>query len=267
MVITASILGTAALAVVLAIALGVGHGEKAEKPEGDSQEEIMETYEEVKEQAEKAMQEMEDLSTEEATSHPETYEQDLQEAEEAFDELYRELEQATDYTVELGEEYMELYDYIWDYYDYLYDLTEQAAQEIDYLLALVPSLDQIQGLEETVKRLENLPKGGKLGELSTQLTKYAQQALSGVQSAKPPASMGASGEELTALFEELQSLAQKTAQSLAGGNTSAIQSLADEITSTIADIEGQLSSAAASLISSYEAVVGQLEAAIESALP
>lgn len=156
----------AALVAVLVVALGRGGGEKAGSSEETSHEEVTQTYEQVKQQADNAVEEMEDHSMEEAVSDPETYEQELQEAEEAFNELYQDLEEASEYLLELGEEYAELYDYIWDYYEYLYGLTEEAVEEIDYLLSIVPSLEQVQELENLLLRLESLPRDNRVAELA-----------------------------------------------------------------------------------------------------
>ncbi len=258
-----------AVAVAVVLILVLGNGEAPEKGSGDamSQEEMLEAYEAIRKEAEEAMAEMEDLASEEAASDPETYEQELEEAEDAYKELYQDLEEVTSYVVEVAEDYEELYGYIYDYYDYLYELTEQAVEEIDYLLSLVPTLDEMQGMEVLLERLESLPKGGKYGELPSQLSQYAQRALSGMASAQPPSGTEAYGKEMEALAQELASLAQELAQSISSGDQAAFSALAGEMNAAIAQVQHQLCAGVDSLLGSYASALTQLEAAIESALP
>ena len=258
-----------AVAVILVVVLGgddtsndaAGPGESA------SEEEMIETYEEVKEQADAAAAEMEDLSSEEATSDPEVYEQELEEALAAYEELALLVEEAANMAIEVSEDYAELYAYIFEYYDYLFTLTEEAVGEIEYLMSLLPALEDIQQMQDIVERLENLPAGGQFGELSSQLTQFSQKALDKLEGIQVPEEMGAYGSAMESLTQELDSLTQQMAQSLQAGNSAGFASLADEMEAAITQTQQQLSSTVSSLASGYASMLSQLEAAIQSALP
>ena len=102
---------------------------------------------------------MEDLECEEALSDSDVYQQELEEAEAEFEELALLLEEALVYAIEVTEDYeelyrdyAELYAYIYEYYAYLEELTYEALSQIDYLMTLLPSLEEIEQLQEMVQQ-------------------------------------------------------------------------------------------------------------------
>ncbi len=258
----------AAVAVALVLTLG-GKDDSGgtEKKDTASEEMMLETYEQIKQEAEKAVSEMDDLESEEAASDPDVYAQELEEAEAAYEQLYNDLEEATSYAVEVTEEYAELYEYIYEYYDYLYDMTEQATQEIDYLLSLVPTMEEIEQMQQQAERLKNLPAGGKYQEILAQLQRNAQKALSSLEGKQPPSGLGVYGEEMNELAEELESISQQMAKSLASGDKAAYGAQLEEMSAAIAQAQQQLMAGVDSLVSGYASMLSQLEASIQSALP
>ena len=255
--------------VTLALVLGGGNAGDSQAGQGEpvGEDEMVETYEEIKEQAGEAAAEMEDLGSQEAASDPDTYEQELEEALAAYEELALLVEKAANMAIEVSEDYAELYAYIYDYYDYLYTLTEQAVGDIEYLMSLLPALEDMQQMQDIVERLENLPAGGPLGELSSQLTQFAQKALVKLEETQVPEGMSVYGSEMEALARELDSLAQQMAQALQSGNNAGFASLADQMDAAITQAQQQLSSTVNSLVSGYANMLSQLEAAIQTALP
>lgn len=93
----------------------------------------------------------------------------------------------------MTEEYAELYEYIYDYYDYLYDLTDQAVQEIDYFLSLVPTMEEIEQMQQQAERLINLPSGGKYEEALAQLQRNAQKPSPASRGRNLPRAWGRTG--------------------------------------------------------------------------
>jgi len=254
-----------AAAVTLIIVLGDGGAgeKKAGADETVSEEEMIETYEEIKQEAGTAMDEMEDLESVEAASDPEVYEQELEEALTVYNQLLADLEEAANAAVEVSEDYVELYSYIYEYYDYLFDLTEQAVGEIEYLLSLVPTMQEIEQVKNLVDRLEQLPAAGQNGELSAQLGQAVQEALADLESTAAPDSMSSYGSGMDALAQQLDSLAQATAS----GDNADFASLADQINAAIASAQQQFSATVSSLVSGYTSLLSQLEASISSAMP
>ena len=253
------------IAAAVTLFLVLGQNDPGEEKAGE--EEMIETYEEIKQEADTAIAEMEDLESEEATSDPEIYEQQLEEALTVYGQLMADLEEATNAAVEVSEDYEELYTYIYEYYDYLYDLTEQAAGEIEYLLSLVPTLEEIQQMEQLVERLEQLPATGQYGELSTQLDQAVQKALSNLEGVTVPDTMSSYGSGVESLARQLDSMVQQMSQALASGNKTAFSSLADQMSAAISQTQQQLTSTMNSLVSGYTSIFTQLEASIQSALP
>ena len=86
----------------------------------------------------------------------------------------------------MTEEYAELYGYTYDYFDYLYEMTERAAGEIDYLLSLVPTMEEIEQIQQQAERLRGLPANGSHEEALAQLQRNTQKALSSFQAEQPP---------------------------------------------------------------------------------
>jgi hypothetical protein len=259
------------VAVAVTLILVLGKDDTEEKKGGEegtiTEEEMIDTYEQIKQDAEAAVSQMEDLESGEATSDPAAYEQQLEEAQAAFELLYADLDEFASLAVEVTEGYEELNAYIYDYYEYLYELTGQAINEIEYLMSLVPTFEDLQQFEEIIGRLENLPAGGQFGELSSQLSQKAQQALSGLEGKQIPEGMSGYGVELDSLTTELNSLAQQMSQALSSGNAAAFSSYADQAGAAITQAQQQLSSSINSLVSGYASMLSQLEAAIQSALP
>jgi len=258
-----------AAAVTLAVVLGGGGGgeDKAGVSETTGEEEMIETYEEIAQEAETAMDEMEDLESVEAASDPEVYEQELEEALTVYNQLLADLEEAASIAVEVCEDYEELYAYIYEYYDYLYELSEQAVGEIEYLLSLVPTMQEIEQVEALVDRLEQLPAAGQYGEMSAQLGQAVQEALSNLESTAAPDSMSSYGSGVDALAQQLDALAQQMGQALASGDNAAFSSLADQMNAAIASAQQQFSSTVSSLVSGYTSLLSQLEASIELLIP
>jgi predicted PurR-regulated permease PerM len=257
----------AVLAVTMIMVIGGIGGQKSGMDGTIGEEEMVEAYEEIKQDAETAMDEMEDLTSEEATSDPEVYEQQLEETLTVYNQLLADLEEAIEAVIEVSEDYEELYAYIYEYYDYLYALTEQAAGEIEYLLSLVPTMQEIQQMEQIVERLGQLPAAGQYGELSTQLDQAVQKALSNLEGVTTSDTLSSYGSSMESLARQLDSLSQQMNQYLASGNKAAFNSLADQMNATVISMQQQLSSAITSLSSSYTSMLSQLEASIQSALP
>jgi len=154
-----------AVTVTLVLVLGNSGNGDEEAGEGGTaaEEKIVETYEQIKQEADAAVAEMEDLEAQEAASDPDAYEQELEEALTAYEQLIADLDEAANAAIEVSEDYEELYAYIYEYYDYVYDLTEQAVGEIEYLLNLVPTMQGVEQMENLLERLENLPTAGQYG--------------------------------------------------------------------------------------------------------
>lgn len=258
-----------AAAVTLAVVIGGGGAgeDKASAGERAGEEEMIETYEEIKQGAETAMDEMEDLESAAAASDPEVYEQELEEALTVYNQLLADLSEAANAVVEVSEDYAELYAYIYEYYDYLYELSEQAVGEIEYLLSLVPTMQEIEQVKSLVDRLEQLPAAGQYGELSTQLGQAAQDALSDLEGTAAPDSLSSYGSGVDALAQQLDAVAQQMSQALASGDTASFSSLADEMNAAIASAQQQFSSTVSSLLSGYTSLLAQLEASISAAMP
>ena len=127
---------------------------------------------------------MENLESEEASYDSEAYEQGLEEGLAAYEEVLADLDEVANTAIEVSEDYEELYAYIYDYYDCLYSLTEQAVGEIEYLMSLVPTPEDIQQIENQVERLENISASGQLNQLSSQLTQAAQKVLSSLRESR-----------------------------------------------------------------------------------
>ncbi|MEW6554620.1 MAG: hypothetical protein AB1384_10075 [Actinomycetota bacterium] len=180
----------AVIATVVTLALVLGDGGGKEEASGDTagagemtdaEEEMIETYEEIKQDADAAVAEMEDLESQEAASDPDAYEQELEEALTAYDQLLADLDEAANAAIEVSEDYEELYAYINDYYEYLYGLTEQAVSEMENLLALVPTMQELEQAEGPVERLENLPAA--ITQAQQQLASSIKSLVSGYASA------------------------------------------------------------------------------------
>ncbi|MBN2026399.1 MAG: hypothetical protein JW854_06555 [Actinobacteria bacterium] len=256
-------------AVTLTVTLGGGGGgdDKAAASETMSEEEMIEYYEEIKQEAETALDEMEDLESVEAASDPEVYEQELEEALTVYNQLLADLGEAANAVVEVCEDYEELYAYIFEYYDYLYELSEQAVCEIEYLLTLLPTVQEIEQVKNLVDRLEQLPAAGQYGELSAQLGQAVQDVLANLEGTAAPDSLSSYGSGMDALARQLDALSQQMGQALASGDKAALASLADQIDASIASAEQQFSSTVSSLVSGYTSLISQLEAGISSAMP
>ncbi len=259
---------TAALAVTLVLVLGGRDGGQENAAEVTSgEEEMLDSYEQIKQEAEAAVSEMQDLESEEATSDPDVCARELEEAREAWEQLYADLEEATSYAIEVTGEYAELYEYIYDYYDYLYDLTEEAVQQIDYLLSLVPTMEEIEQIRQQAEHLKNLPSGGKYEEIMEQIQRNARKVLSSLENKQPPPGTDAYGREMSDLARELESVSRQMADSLASGNRDAYNSQLEQMNGAIAQARQQLAASIDSLVAGYASMLSQLEASVQSALP
>jgi len=146
-------------------------------------------------------------------------------------------------------------------------LTEQAVGEIEYLMTLLPTIEEFQQMEEIVGRLANLPAAGQYGELNSPLNQALQKAASGLEGSDAPDTMSAYSGEMAALSQELDSTAQQMSQALTSGNKAAFASLADQMSVAIGQTQQQLAMTMSSLVSGYNAVLSELEASIESVMP
>lgn len=251
------------LAAALVLILTGGESGETSKPE----EKLVQDYEKVKEEADAALDEMEDLQSEEVVSDPEAYEQELQEALQAFESLMEDLDEAAEAAVEVAEEYEELYSYIYEYYDYLYRLTEEAVDQIEYLLSLAPSLQQMEQVDELLKRMENLPRGSQWDQLLKQVSTRSQNALEELENLQAQAAPGGAGmEELSQLTQQADAVLEQLVSSAQEGQAG-LKSLADQLASTLAEIEQQAASAVSSAVSAFSSTLSQMEQAIQSLIP
>ena len=259
-------LALAAVAVTMTLALG--GGEEPDESGGTvNEEEMVEAYEEIKEEAEAALGEMEDIASDEAATDPEVYEQELEEAMTLYKQLLADLEDAAEAVVEVSDEYEELYAYIYEYYDYLYDITGQALDELEYLLSLVPTMQELQQLDGLLDKMEKLPAGGRNADLGDQVDQAVQKAVSNLEKATAPEALSPYDSEMQSLAQQLDSLAGQIKQGLAGGSGENPSSLADQMSAAVTATQQQLSATVDSLVSGYTSLLSQLEASVESLIP
>ncbi len=107
---------------------------------------------------------MQDLESQQAAEDAAAYEQELDEAYAAMDQLYQDLDEAARATEnaagqvsETSEDYEALYHEMLAYYDYLEGMYGQAMAQIQYLQSVAPTLEELQQLENLVEKLDKLP--------------------------------------------------------------------------------------------------------------
>lgn len=265
----------AAVAVILVVALGRDEGGGSQAaPAG--QEELMDQYEQVKLEAEGAVEQMEDLGVQEAAGDAEAYGQELEEAYDAMEQLYQDLEEAAqateeaaDEVAETSESYQELYEEMLAYYDYLQKMCGQAVAQLEYLRSVAASLGELQQLEGVAEKLEKLPAAGaQAGELSTQLTNKAVGAVLAYQGSKPaPGSLDQLSSEFSSLTSQIEALAQQMSRSLSSGDKQSFSYYAGQLTAGLAALEQQLAAEMAAAAQVFASQLSSLTSAVNSAVP
>src|SRR4030042_1543372 len=193
-------------AVAVTLVLVLGKNDQNQNSQAASNEEILQAYEDISKQAQEAMASMQQLESQDPTSDPQVYEEQVLETQTEFEELTILVEEAANSVIEVSEdyaelyaEYEELYNYIVDYYAYVDQFTQEAISQLQYLESIVPTLEEMQQLEELTNRLKNLPATGQSGELASKLSQRSQKALAHLKTTTPPSSMGSYSNRMQSL--------------------------------------------------------------------
>ncbi len=265
------------LAVVIPLCLLLAGGAVAailiigkDSGDGGASAEIISTYEEISKQAEAAMEEMDDLGE---AALVEDYEQQLAEAEAALNAMVADVdaaaaavEEAASSVEETSEEYEALYMQIEAYYAYLESLYAQAIEEVAYLQSIVPALEELQDVEDSLNAIQRNP-GGTRSDQTTQLLAEMQayaKALADMTTEDP---YGNIDDVLESASNDFNGSFTSLVASIASGDAARAAQQAGSISTTIDATISSITSEVASVVGSYASMLDSLASGVTAAIP
>ncbi len=263
----------ASVAILLMTKGGGGGGGNANVPE--DVEKMIRQYQEMKELAEQAFNEMQDLESEQAVEDAQTYAKEVEEAYEDIETLYSELDEvaketeaAVDEMSGYYEEYEALYNEMLSFYMQLEKMCEQALGQLAYLDSLVPLLTDMQQLESLAGKVLKAPDAARQGEVVKEIMERSGGMAGHSKATMPvPQAMAGFQEGIQGYSSEIQSIARQMMEVLASGNRQAAAGMIEQLSSSISGMQSQLTAAVDSCLSEILSQLNGISAGVESLLP
>jgi chromosome segregation ATPase len=276
----------AAVAVTLILVLGGGNKSTTSSTtptaKAPTEEEVVNTYDDIKKEADTALQQIAALESQQAMADAAAYQAaveqagatitdlatDVESASAAVEAASGEVSQAAGEVTETQQQYQQLLTETQAYYDYVAQLSKQASEQVQYIKSTVPTLQQVDQMASAVTGVQQAPTPVQRRTLGAQLISRASGISTRARSAKTaPESLSQYSASLQALGGQVSGYAQQMTQALAAGNNASFDQLAGQMNSSIQGTLQQLSGGISTTVNSFNSQLASLGQKVESAIP